>query len=261
MKVTPEQVKDINEGFNTASTDALKDMMSPIKHVYIDLPLIVDYKLGTVLAIYKDDEDAYKYIYETVKDNYNFLVGKNITPKFPKLEITEDQINEVLKNPENSYLLSALSPLTILHDMVVEFVNDIYTNNLRFNSKEESEVHVYLNNPYFELSEMARVSFKYLFKNSFVRLYFIQDTDYTNPGIINSEYIFIDDLSLFNSSLVVQKLFSEGFVEKTICASYMSDADGGDIREEETKVYYAELEKLFNHRTDFKLIHKFIPYK
>lgn len=259
MEFTEDLVKNIDKDFRDSFQSYLEGTTLPIKDIYVDLSMMVDYKLGTLLSIYRDNEEAFNYIIEEVKTNYNFLVGKNIAHKFPRIDIDDETIEKVLTEPSNSHIISALSPFTSMHDFILNFAEDIYQNNRRFNDKKSSTINLYLNNPYFELSEESKIFLTVLFHKSVVNITFIKDSDYTNPFIEKAEYLFINDLSLFNSSPLVIKMFEENsFIEKTLCATVTSDLDGGDLRNEETVGYFTQLENLLNNKIEFKLIHKII---
>lgn len=259
MNLTGEHIKNINNKIGDDFKMYLEEVTVPVTDVYIDLPLMVDYKLGTLLAIYRDNEEVFNYIIEEIKTNYNYLISKNIAHKFPRINIDDETIEKVLTEPSNSYLISCLSPITSFQEFIIEFIESLYGNNRRFNDKKKSTITIYFNNPYFELSEDAKVFIRVLFHKTSANINFIKDSDYTHEFINKAEYLFINDLSAFNSSPVVEKIFKENsFVNKTLCATVMSDLDGADLREEDTIGYFNELELLFGRKIEFKLTHKLI---
>jgi len=259
--LTEEDVKLIDSDLRKLHNDFMAEVMTPIQYIYIDLPLLIDYKLGTLLLIYQESKEAFDYIIKTITTDYNFLIGKHIASKFPQLGVSDGDVLAVLADPVNSKLIAQLSPITSAHDNVFIFLSDLYANNARFNTAKESKIIIHFNNPYFVTPDDFQHYIKTdLLKNVSVELHFIKDPTYAHPSIQKANYLFIDDISVFNRSDVVKTMFEQAYVDKTICAAYTSDLDDGRIDDKDVKQYFDTAEKYLNQKTDFKFIHKFIPY-
>lgn len=236
-----------------------KEIMQPIVHIYVDLPLLIDYRLGTILYLYHNQPDAFEYIQTILQTEYNVLIGKNISEKFPRLPLTDEEILEVMQQPSVIDIITKLSPLTTVHDHFFLFAEDIYHNNVRFNSLDTSRLKIYINNPYFETPERVKEYIKYnLLRNTACDLFFICDPDYMLDEINICDFLFIDNLTQFNISPLVMEMFKAQFVEKTICAAFITE---GNVRldEDDTGTFFKEVHQMMNVCTDFKFIHKLIP--
>ena len=145
--------------------------------------------------------------------------------------------------------------MTNLNTDLIDFVSTISASNSRFHSKKKAVLNLYLNNPYFELSDRAKAYFYHALQNFNITLHFIQDVNYTHPSIEKAEFLIIDDISLFNRSETVLKLFSESFVDKSIIATYKTDIET-DTPFKENLEGFTKISEIMNLKTDFEFIPK-----
>lgn len=255
---TPETIKELDKAFRNIHQDQLKDAMPLVTDVYIDLPLLVDYKLGALFLLYTNQEEVWNYIQEIIRTKYNDRYYRNIINYFDQIPITEEDLLKVFEDPYFTEILSSMSPITSLHNLITEFILDISISNNRFRSAKEATFNLYLNNPYFELSDIAKASWVYVFKNCTVNLHFINDKDYTHESIELSEYIFIDNLSLFNQSPLIIKLFEKGFIDKSIYSSFCIDDEEKEVllTDEKNIEFFDKIKEIMDLKTDFNFLHK-----
>lgn len=256
-----KKLKDLDSAFRNIHRDQLKDAMPLVTDIYVDLSLLVDYRLGALLLMYQNQTEVWNYIIDIIKTTYNSQVSSNILSKFDRLPITDEDLKIAFSSPKFTDILSTLSPMTSLHDIIFNLIQEISISNNRFRSAKEATFNLYLNNPYFELNDVAKASLLYMLKNCTVDVHFISDPDYTHDSLLISEYIFIDNISLFNSSPIVIKMFENGFVDKSIYATPTSENTGGDLNNEETKNFFETVKEIMNTKTDFNFIYKHILYK
>lgn len=257
--ITPEDIEKLDKELRKAHELYTKEIMKPIVNVYIDLPLLIDYKLGALLFLYSDNSDAFDYITKIISTDYNVMIGRNITEKFPLLPVTEEDIKLCFSTFDGIKAISKLSPITTVHDNFFRLIEDLYQNNLRFNDFKKSRVNLFINNPYFETPDDIKHHIRYkLLEGVACNTFFHCDPDYTLPEIEDCEYIFLDDFSKFNQSPLVKKMFEAVFVEKTICGAYITE-EASRLDNEEAGEFFSEVHRLMNLKTDFKFIHKMIP--
>lgn len=258
-KFTPEEIEDLKEKFKTITENNFFGTIEPVKNIYVDLSMMVDYKLGALLLLYNDEKD-YNYIVKQVKEVYNYSLDPSILTSFPKLAVTEENINEVLTSSYYNRILSSNSPSTNIREFIIGFIMQVSINNNKFYNDSKGVLNVYLNSPYFKLHQEAKEGIVEELKNTRIKIFFIEDPTYTHPIIIDSEYLFFNDLLVFNKSPLIKKMFDvKEFMEKTILIPYKAENPGFTVKDEDIITKFDDLaEKVISKLLDFSFVHRFV---
>lgn len=99
-----------------------------ISSIYIELPYLLDVYLGGLLWMTKDDPKAYQYILNRLSD-YNNRIQVEHAPYFSELGITEEQLLELLKDPEQAEFRMMTAPPTTMWKDLREIHQGIVTEN------------------------------------------------------------------------------------------------------------------------------------
>lgn len=102
MAISPSLYDEVNNSF-----------FKEVKEVYVDLRIIQDIYLGVLLkkCLENQDESCYNHIRDQIPI-YNRRVHDDYSNTFPKLEMTNSDIDQALNNPDNTRWLLNCSPLT-----------------------------------------------------------------------------------------------------------------------------------------------------
>lgn len=143
LGITPDQAAEMLRGAEYDQTFKAKS------NIYLDLSYIQDHKLGLLLSLLAN-RDEYKYVYSKIPE-YNKRVDNGCAKYFPKLKITEEELDEHMTDPENTLPLLRFSPMTVAY----AHFRDEYKIMTEHNAKLDltpSEYTVYVNIHPFTLS-------------------------------------------------------------------------------------------------------------
>jgi len=258
-KFTEEEIKDLKAKFKTISEDNLFGEMDPVQNMYVDLSIMIDYELSALLLLYNDEKD-YEYIVKQVKDVYNKSLDPTIITSFPRLAITYQDIKDVFNNPYYNKVLSLQSPATNVREFIMTFIQQTAVNGEKFRKDKNDKLSIVFNNPFFELNAESKASILYELKNINADIKFIHDPTYEDDSILQSEYLFFNNMLTFNKSLMTKKMFDvQEFIEKTIIIPYKSETVGFTMDDKEVITKLDELaEKIIGKFVDFSFVHRFV---
>lgn len=129
---------DISQLFSTMSSAIAKDVFSPIKQIYIDWSYIQDIYLGALVARCKTPEE-YQYVLSCIP-KYNDRLLRSHSRYFPKLNTTDIELEEFMKDPNNSLSLLYMSPMTNMFENVSNLIKSSITRNLKLSELTEQLV-------------------------------------------------------------------------------------------------------------------------
>ena len=89
------------------SHEVMRPMLTQSEFVYIDVELIFDFMLTALLSKMPNEEKCYNYVIDHVKD-YLAAPTLECAKFFPDLNLTDDQLRGVLRDPKYSAVLSAM---------------------------------------------------------------------------------------------------------------------------------------------------------
>lgn len=124
-----DAISEFRSVCNKMSEEIIKPFTAQKEHIYVDADLIYDYRLGALLALIRSEED-FNYVWENL-DAYATAPSLTVTKFFPKLGITEEDLDKVIKNPEYFNFLTAAAPPS-------QFMEDVESVIRVFNTLNES---------------------------------------------------------------------------------------------------------------------------
>lgn len=120
--VVPDQV--IKEDISRLSMEAMKPLMTQREFMYIDLDLLYDFRLSALMSFIKDQED-YDYIVANIPE-YLEAPTLEVCKFFPKMGVTEKDLDKVLTDPQYRTFMAALAlPTRFLRELqdIIKFIN------------------------------------------------------------------------------------------------------------------------------------------
>lgn len=120
-----------------------------IKEVYIDLALLKDTRLGTILA---EDKNTLPYITEHIPQ-YNIRPVRDFTFAFPKLKAKENTYRQMYMDPKYSKTIFNYSPDTLMYKYLPQMIDSVISSNARI--KSDHRVKFTINTYPVQLSEIA----------------------------------------------------------------------------------------------------------
>ena len=107
-------MNDANREFRDLCTKMSDEIMQPFikqkENIYIDADLLYNYRLGAVLALTHDEEE-YNYVMEHLHE-YMKSPTLECAKFFPKLKLTEKDLDDIITNPHYFNFINVVSPPT-----------------------------------------------------------------------------------------------------------------------------------------------------
>ena len=116
------------------SEEIMKPYMTQKKNIYVDADLIYDYRLGALMALIRDESD-YQHVLENM-DSYLNARTLECAKFFPLMKVTEEDLDNVIANPEYYIFLNAAAPASRFLDDLENIIKIFNTLN---QSKEVTE--------------------------------------------------------------------------------------------------------------------------
>lgn len=145
-----------------------KELEKTIDSIYVDIEFLQDFRLGALLQLIQTQKE-YDYIYSRITD-YSSSLDDDTMKHFPELKITEAQIDEYIKNPENWFQLALESPFYINLTEFFNLLSLISQQNMI--KKKTNNVEIFVGASMLRYPDMAKISFVKLFEKSFDNLTF-----------------------------------------------------------------------------------------
>ncbi len=123
MDDTNREFKDL---CNKMSDEIMQPFVRQKEHVYIDSDLLYNYRLGAVLALTKNAEEYY-YVMDHLNE-YMKAPTLECAKFFPKLNLTEADLDKVITDPKYYNFINVASPPTNFiddFDMMIRVLNTI----------------------------------------------------------------------------------------------------------------------------------------
>lgn len=228
-----------------------------ISSIYLDIECMLDFKLGALLQMITTDED-----YGIIKarlGNYINRFDLEIMKYFPEIKITEEQVLEVIKLPENSEMLIKISPETTVADTVPPFINNLY-HALRSSYSGTDEINVTIGCRYFEIPKSSQ---------EFIRNALSGYAENVNVSFVHGEYgdalapvlnrfdmfvLYYTQDFLINQ-LVGDRVVKEAvLMDKVVIANYESKQDLSEMEDEEVELLTKKMVIACNSFTTFSFI-------
>lgn len=114
----------IKNDISTVSMAAMKPLMTQREFMYIDLDLLYDLRLSALLGFVRGQED-YDYIVQHIPE-YLETPTLEVCKFFPKLGVTEEDLDNFINNPDYRAILAALAlPTKFMKELqdIVKFIN------------------------------------------------------------------------------------------------------------------------------------------
>lgn len=109
-----------------------KSMLNPIKHIYIDLEVLQDFRLGALFCLISTDSE-YQYIKHVLEQEqcpYQVRLDDLTMSYFPAIKsITDDDITEFINDSANHKALVKVSPMTYMYTQFREIMQVIVDRN------------------------------------------------------------------------------------------------------------------------------------
>lgn len=123
-----ELSKQISEQDREAFAEAYRKFVTKqVSHIYIDISYLQDCYLGAILHL-TADKQVYPYILQQLSQ-YNERITECHVTAFPDLQLTEEQLEEYVKNPEHADVLIKTSPPTDMYMALRAIHVDILRTN------------------------------------------------------------------------------------------------------------------------------------
>ena len=118
----PDEV--IKQDISNVTMASMKPLMTQREFMYIDLDLLYDLRLSALLGFVKGEED-YKYIVQHIHQ-YLETPTLDVCRFFPRLGVTEKDLDDFINNPEYKTVLAALAvPTNFMRELqdIIKFIN------------------------------------------------------------------------------------------------------------------------------------------
>lgn len=121
MNISPETYTELNNSY-----------FKEVKEVYIDLRIIQDVYLGALVlkCCNTNDASGYQHILNNIP-KYNKRVHDDYLTLFPELNMTTEQVERMVKDPENTQRLLEMSPMTSMFIELRDWATTIRNHNVR----------------------------------------------------------------------------------------------------------------------------------
>lgn len=133
--------------FDDYLDEIMEETFGPIKNVYIDLRYMQDFYLGAILALCKS-KDEIQYVIDNIDYYNNRYIEDVVETVFPKLHLTETEVQEYIHDPKNHSFLFRTAPVTDFCRMLKDINVDIETQNIAASSNDTNVVCIYNINTY-----------------------------------------------------------------------------------------------------------------
>lgn len=234
----------------------------PTVRINIDYACVQDYRLGALISMIKTEEE-YDYLLTQLK-RYEQSVDRKVAKYFPKLGISEAQINQVLQYPEGWANAVNVAPMTELFVQLMNIVTAVLNHNTTRIMTNPLEI-VFRLPPGKTLDKMKMAvlinACNKIDSNQSVRVIFKSFTF----GELPDEYLdcvqiwILDDLEEFvNNPNISDPYLDKGCMQDwiVIARPRLNDAHA-DLPLDQIDKGMADIELVFKHLSDFH----FLPHR
>lgn len=248
INITKEQF--ISEVSNFIS----KEEFSPTKQIYVEWTYLQDIYIGSIISLCKNQEE-YNYVLNNL-EKYNDRILRDHSLYFPKLKLSEDQLETFIKDSKNSKLLLYRSPLTNIFINFKELIEFIYDKNHKFG--DDSPITIIINIYPLPITEEFKLYIKHVreYLKSAIKIGIvsspIQKLDLSM--LLSSDILLIDRFDYFlkdEHSKTCQAFFDDPFPQffnKTIITPKVIDNE--EVKKNVLNLSEKELDRIFEITTD-----------
>lgn len=208
-EATMEKAEVLIEEFRN---DYFKSKFSPIRHMYIDLEMLQDFRLGALFCLIKTDAE-YQYIKHIIsKENnaYKTRLNEDTMTWFPAIEsITDKDLDEYIENPDNHKRLVVSSPMTTTYLELFDMFVSIIDRN-RSVGGPELIVNIGTSSVVYDVVDKGNLVTAFTEKISGFKV-FVHDTwmDNIKSNVSNFDMIMAHNISKFIQSDFTQNMFTD----------------------------------------------------
>lgn len=209
--------------FADAGSKILQKEFKVVRSIYVDLEFLQDLRFGSILT-HVSSPDELEYLYSQI-DVYNGRYDENTPAYFPEFNITNEVINNDLKDPSKINIIATISPMT---SMFYNFntLLGMYTRSNKYTVEGDSTISVYVGVDNQLYPDQLLRTFKQSIETQFqdkVKVSFIKSRRYSAEidFYASMDILFLYDLEGFinNSPAMANAFAGEGmFAEKAIFA-------------------------------------------
>ena len=138
------------------SKEIVKPFLAQKEHIYVDADLLYDYRFGAVLALTRNEEQ-FNYVMQQLPQ---YLAARDlyVAKYFPELNLTDEKIEETIRDPKYFTFMSAAAPATDFLPNVEQIIRIFNTIN---ESKEVTRpIVITINQRTIELHPVYRKAIK-----------------------------------------------------------------------------------------------------
>jgi hypothetical protein len=149
---------------------------TPIKSIYIDLEVLQDFYLGALLTFVETDAQL-EYIKKNLVE-YNKRCDHTVAKYFPDMNVSDEQIKEIVNDKSNHKLLTNISPMTALFYRLEDVIGDVYETNVKTEHRNPLSVVIGSSSINYDLQDRERFISAIREFDSEVRITFINGSLY-----------------------------------------------------------------------------------
>ncbi len=213
----------------------MEDELTPMKMIYLDLSIIKDSKLGSIMANAPSEED-YKYVLSKL-DNYNARIDNNYLTHFDKLKLTEDEVKEFHLNPFNGDFLFEVSPITTGLEQIIYLIQKL--DQVNRIAKKVDHTTLLINTYPLKLTSKGDKMLKYFINTISNRVRIIkfekpiQDIDLKT--LAKCDMLILDDITPFFTNLnYAEELYEQKlFIDKIVTSRFVVEDRVRDVVKKE----------------------------
>ncbi len=145
----------IGRTIDSVNQSIIDKNIRPIKHIYIDICLIKDFYIGTILNCLSS-KDEMSYLLKQLP-YYNFKADRRFKTHFPNLSVSEEELHAYLHDDKNASRVFLASPDTVMSYRLGKIFSDAKNNNITAGEPDNKLFTVTINAyPLCMISEMEQ---------------------------------------------------------------------------------------------------------
>lgn len=207
--------------------DLLKDFSKAefreIKNLHIELPCLQDFKLGALLLAIENGQEDYDHILRCL-EMYNHALDGKVVNHFPTINVLEEKINMIIRDPDFSKALSVISPMTTAYHEVINMIHEITMHNTIAGSRKTASPNITFNCEWFDYPQVGRMNIlkdlEPIIHQSKINFTHMDLVDAETEYIKKQDIYVLYDLDKFFSETRVFQMLSKGgeFFDKYVYA-------------------------------------------
>lgn len=139
--------------------EMLKDFekfeFKPTKRILVDARCLQDFRIGALILSMPNGESDYQSMM-TCMEMYNNSIDKHTMNHFPGIDVTDDELECTIKDPELVEAVSLASPTTTIYDELSSLIYEIRKHNAITQDRNNIIPQLIINNEEFEYPDKAK---------------------------------------------------------------------------------------------------------